>query len=743
MNQKKKIKLIATIAILIIILIMITCACINNLKKNKLKKNDINALSNGDITTIDITGITPAPESEHEHIYKTHYDDTKHWEECTVCGTKRNEIAHNFTTTWAAGKESCEKNNSYKKTCNCGYSKIGHKPCVWNGSSYLCPTYYHARKCSICEGMIQHTYYLKAYGSGNIYSATYQTTNKNIDYCRASNGTILDCNHAGTCATCKMNWIAKRHELYYDLNTGELYCHICNKKYGTCFQKIERNNENPGTYTITHTVNLTNGAVWYQRGTMRQAGSPWETNSQTVNKTSDTQFTVITVGKFKSTVKEGYKCYASFNVKIDGNIVVVLPKEEDYFIAMPDIKPPEVSNISVGSSDNWNRSKTIQISGVENYCNIVSVEIKNDRGRVVYSGDSTVLNNNWSISCTPEIEAGEESRTFTVTVTDACENSTTKNFEVSKVDGRPPTVTSSDKVTDSEWAREKTFTFTAEDLGIGNVEIGFNDVSDYSLAVKDGTNYSKEYKLVGDAYSPVQASVYFKDGLGNITTQVVTLEKIDNTAPTITNASLNNNVVSLTSHDRHSMLGEGSGVVKYRYITSERKLEKPQITENNSQEVDKNTELKIQNISQIKYIYVVAEDLVGNVGESYEIEVPQLVLRSEVNQEGADGKGTILLDWSGYDITNKYFVIYRKQEDEEKWKTIIGIDEKLNSNTYTDPLGNDKEKPNTPEITIEKDLQAGQIKINQAATDNGTTYTYYIEAYDKNTNELISRSNIS
>ena len=151
--------------------------------------------------------------------------------------------------------------------------------------------------------------------------------------------------------------------------------------------------------------------------------------------------------------------------------------------------------------------------------------------------------------------------------------------------------------------------------------------------------------------------------------------------------------------------------------------------------------LTIPNISEVKYIYIVAEDLVGNISESYEIEVPQLVLRSEVNQEGANGKGTVLLDWSGYDITNKYFVIYRKQEDEEKWKTIIGIDGKLNSNTYIDTLGNDEAKPNTPEITIEKNTETGKIKINQAATDNGTTYTYYIEAYDQNTNELISTSN--
>ena len=70
MNQKKKIKLIAIIAILMIILIMIICAYTDKIQKNKLIKNNVNALNNGQITTVDITGITPSPESQHEHIYK-------------------------------------------------------------------------------------------------------------------------------------------------------------------------------------------------------------------------------------------------------------------------------------------------------------------------------------------------------------------------------------------------------------------------------------------------------------------------------------------------------------------------------------------------------------------------------------------------------------------------------------------------------------------------------------------------
>ena len=100
MNQKKKIKLIATIIILLIILIMILCAYTDKIKKKKILKNELSALGDGSITTIDITGVTPAPESKHEHIYKTLYDETKHWEECTVCRAKRNEHTHSITTTW-------------------------------------------------------------------------------------------------------------------------------------------------------------------------------------------------------------------------------------------------------------------------------------------------------------------------------------------------------------------------------------------------------------------------------------------------------------------------------------------------------------------------------------------------------------------------------------------------------------------------------------------------------------------
>lgn len=48
---------------------------IKNVRKN------VNKQIGEDITVVDVTGIVIGEETEHEHIYKTMYDDTKYWKE--------------------------------------------------------------------------------------------------------------------------------------------------------------------------------------------------------------------------------------------------------------------------------------------------------------------------------------------------------------------------------------------------------------------------------------------------------------------------------------------------------------------------------------------------------------------------------------------------------------------------------------------------------------------------------------
>ena len=126
----------------------------------------------------------------------------------------------------------------------------------------------------------------------------------------------------------------------------------------------------------------------------------------------------------------------------------------------------------------------------------------------------------------------------------------------------------------------------------------------------------------------------------------------------------------------------------------------------------------------------------SNVSEVYEFKIPELVLTSRVDSSLADGKGGVILDWSTYDVEDKYFVVYRKEENAIEWETIVSLEEKLTGSSYTDILANDKNEPNVPNINISGDAQNNNIKINATSSDNGTKYSYYIEAYDDNKNLL-------
>jgi len=68
--------------------------------KNIKEKNKQSA-ENTDVTVVDVTNMVTGSDINHQHIYKTMYDSTQHWNECTICHAKNNIVNHNITTTWA------------------------------------------------------------------------------------------------------------------------------------------------------------------------------------------------------------------------------------------------------------------------------------------------------------------------------------------------------------------------------------------------------------------------------------------------------------------------------------------------------------------------------------------------------------------------------------------------------------------------------------------------------------------
>ena len=344
--------------------------------------------------------------------------------------------------------------------------------------------------------------------------------------------------------------------------------------------------------------------------------------------------------------------FATFYVSIGGQKCAVMT--QDWAQPIEKIKPTidtiETNDLSITNND-WVSSKEIKINGIENYTNIVTIEVIDDKGNIVYNGAANVVNQKYDFSFIPAIEANDNEKTYTVNVTDANNNTTSQTFTISKVDAKSPSflttnndnieqdTTSNTIIETNGWAKTKQFDFYFKDEGIGNVSIGINNLSDMTLSTYDDTfdAYKKSYTFIGDTYEPVNYMLYAKDELGNLSTTTFVIDKIDNTAPTIekvdkeisstevlsatSEEETHNNEVQeneyatlvITANDINEKLGlEGSGIVKYGVQKGNENIvwydtNQIEITENGT-------------------YYIYAQDLVGNISQ------PMLVVVDELNK---------------------------------------------------------------------------------------------------------------
>ena len=115
-----------------------------------------------------------------------------------------------------------------------------------------------------------------------------------------------------------------------------------------------------------------------------------------------------------------------------------------------------------------------------------------------------------------------------------------------------------------------------------------------------------------------------------------------------------------------------------------------------------------------------------------EIEVPKINIQGEVNIEAANGKGGVNLSWTIGGQGEKIYKVYQKSENENEWTEIQTTEEtSLIVNTAKDIA-----VPNAPKIQITGINKDNKINISQSATDNGSIYKFYVEAYDKADNNI-------
>ena len=543
-----------------------------------------------DVTIVDVTGIMPGDIGNHvcSEYYISEYDETNHWNRCKLCGKEYDKVGHSFTDYWSEGASSCHENNWHRYVCDCGYTyknqngkrahSISFVANATDGSTY--------NFCNICRGNWN-------------YHSCYDSDNKKIGEGYKS-GTCKDCGRYYTFTNYCYNEDVVNPPLKDYTEPRDMYCG--DKKIGH-IDKNEVTEISDGVWKQSLTITFSENAsitsfpsclsYWGLATTKLEIiNQSWNGNTCTVEMS-------ITFNEHSEKANyvriwaEGYL----------GSVPISLGIRTNNF--SPDEIAPVIISVNQDENAPWEKKKEITIAGTENWCSTVKVEIL-DGEKVIYEGTASVTDNNWSITAVPELEADEIGRNLTVRVTDPCENSSTKEFPIKKVDAAEPKPVEESIVIGGDWAKEKRYTFTASDSGVGNVQIAFNDLTKYGVASVDGTTYAREYKFVGDVYDEGgrEAVVYYKDELGNTSTQTIVLEKLDNTAPTITGASLTNNRLTIDAHDRHETLGEGSGVAKYRYLLSRRKFENLEMTESNSTEVAYAESFEIEEVPPYYYVYI-------------------------------------------------------------------------------------------------------------------------------------------
>ena len=236
----------------------------------------------------------------------------------------------------------------------------------------------------------------------------------------------------------------------------------------------------------------------------------------------------------------------------------------NYFLIKPEKVAPVVQNVEVlgnGEINSYSKKATVTVNAYENWCKTVYMSVYDSKGNCLQ--ENVVATNLGSGSFRASLDLVGEYKTaenLTIKIKDSLGNEAIANAEVNYIDTIEPRLIEG-KTSSKEWSKNKRITYIAEDQGIGEVQIAFNNESDFASAKQNEDIYTRTYNFTGDVYGDKIATLYLKDALGNIKTEKVTISNLDNTAPTITKHEIMNNEIVLTGNDRNTTLNaEGSGI---------------------------------------------------------------------------------------------------------------------------------------------------------------------------------------
>ena len=563
-----------------------------------MQNNSTMTIEAASVTTKDLTGLMTGSDASHTHIYERKYNTTQHWEQCWICGNKRNIANHNLERTpYSWGYASCYPDNTYTIYCRdgCGYNITTKDQCVSNNTLVNeSIRYLHHENCVNCRVWM------------------------NAVNCTDSRGRNITCQNLGTCTKCGHVYTTALH---YITNDG--CCQFCGKKFVQLVNsRVTYSSDN--SYAILEWrlrgINggiLTGNAGWY-------SPNPATSKTPTIIKNADNDYTYQYKIVFSPNVQNNI--FATFNstdmIKINGNNTWF---SSWTLSAYYDHKAPTSSSITAtgnGSSSKYSTKAVITAKVNETFSDTVEMRLLSSDKKTVLSNWGAATKSGTTFTRAFDVVAEIRApQTLYVESRDKRGNVCTQQVQVQYIDAKAPTLTSSN-ASSTNWSKNKQITYTATDQGIGGVQIGFNTQNDLAVAEKNGDTYSRTYNFVGDVYGTVTGALYLKDALGNITTQKVTISNIDNTAPTITNVaqSVANNKrssqITVTANDINTTLNKsGSGIAGYAITTN-----------NSAPSADKYQASNQFTVNKNGTYYVWVKDNVGNVSNSRSILVKDLVI---------------------------------------------------------------------------------------------------------------------
>ena len=662
----------------------------------------INALAeNSNIKSIDLTGLVTGEDVSHTHIYEKKYDDNYHWEECFICGNVRNKEAHDLETT---GSGLC--GTYYVTQCKdgCGYNKseyVDHEIEYYDKSQYTTntATYYH---------IIGHC---KKCGSESAASLDGNSTNQ---FCTDSNGNLINCANRKTCVVCGYDYsklAAISHDSCLTRQTDNVvYCQHCGKEITkVVYKEAVQDSSNSLHWTIRGIFQLLGNIQWNNTelatysdslasGAFESLGNAHVTNlpSEYYNNAKYGTLGIssgLYMVTFDAYIKNGYQGtpYVRLNAdncfkNVNGNSNEFAKTYELIFTLSPDKTAPNITSYNVNKGDiidGWSQKATITVNAYDSYSDTVSVALYHLDGKCIADYGTATNNGDRTFTRTFDIVAevrGEQ--TLVVKVRDRYGNETSKNIQVQNIDAVGPTLVS-EKSYIQPWSKNKTITFSAQDLGVEGVQIAFNNENDYQLATQEGDNWNRTYNFYGDVYDKVTAAIYLKDKLGNTNMVKVDIGKLDGTAPTITSATFTDGKINIVANDNHPQFGTGSGVASYKYVTSMTD-ENIVIDESTQAMATTSNQIPDSNLYNAKYVYIAAVDAVGNIGNTVKVELPTYSYTVNYYEQGTNTKvansKTVNEKALGESITENAIDIkgYNKIDPTSKSITIGKVDNIIN-----------------------------------------------------------------